>query len=70
MVESLEKIEGKFNMIILNFRLFHVVDKHCFNPRNDLDRPIFSRDRQKGKFFVNFILYLPNVMTFFKKQTS
>ena len=50
------------------FWLFQMVDKPFFNPRGDLDLPVFPCDRQKESFFVNFTLFLPNVMTLFSKN--
>ena len=40
-----------------------------FNPHGDLDIPTFPSGRQKGSFFVNFMLFLPNVNDiFFQKD--
>ena len=57
----------KFFVIILNFRLFHVVDKLFLV--HELNLPTFPRGRQKSIFFVNFMLFLPNVRTLFLKNT-
>ena len=59
---------GKFNVLTLNFLLFHVVDRLFLNLRGDLDLLIFPRGRQKGSFLLYFMLFLPNVMTFFPKN--
>ena len=55
-------------MVTLNFRLFHVEDKHFFNPHSDLDLSTFPCGRQKGSLFVNSTLFLPNVMAFLSKK--
>ena len=42
--------------------------RYFFNPRGNLNILTFSRARQKRSFiFCNFMLFLPNVMTFFQK---
>ena len=61
----------KFNVVTLNFWLFYVVDKHSFNSYGDLDLSTFYVIDKREVGFVNFMLFLPIVMTFFfKNQTS
>lgn len=57
----------KFHVVILNFRLSHVVDKPVLNPCGDLDFLVFPCGTQREIFFVDFRLFLPNAMTFFHK---
>ena len=53
------------------FLVFLCGRKTFFNSRDDINFLIFPRGRQKKRFFVNLILFLSNVVTFFeKKQTS
>ena len=56
-------ILGNFNVVILNFQFFHVVDKYFFNLRGDFDISTFPRN----VFLSNLRYFLPNVMTFFRK---
>ena len=44
---------------MLNFWLFHMVDKLSFNPRGDLDLPIFPPGRQSENVLLTVCYLYP-----------
>ena len=62
---------GKFHVVSSNPEFFLIFPRGrqiFFNPHGDLKISIFYSSRHKGSYFVNCMLFIPKIMTFFFKK--